>query len=908
MFISISSKIYSKSWILMVMCLHHTTGLWYNRPQFSSCASWNSNGITFANESTFGRFPHGLFVDINNTVYAGSWFNSIVKVWYNGSSTSVRTITNGIHYPYGLFASKDGDIYIDNGARNSQVDKWTSNATYGVRVMNISNPCWGLFIDTNNSLYCSLDRLHMVIKVDLNKNSMIPITVAGNGSAGSTSLLLNDPNGIFVDTEFTLYVAECGNNRIQRFSLGDPNGTTVVGNTIPGTISLKCPTSIIIDGNGFLFIMDSRNHRIVAQNSLGFRCIAGCSGTSGSASNQFNHAQYIAFDNYGNLFVTDKNNHRIQKFILTSNTCTTITTSVMTTSAMITSPITTSTVTDSASTKMDIKDNISLPENFDCIYIRDNVNSKYGESSAGIIPYCRRPDTTENVMINLRKCENDGEIKYFIDLLKDNIQPFTVLEWSTSIVMTEQYAAFYYKNDSKTELNGEKTFLCHCVHSSTFGRYCEYQLTHGANSFEASQNLQAMNRFQFENHQLFGNICIDGWDEENCDKLEFNECEDDEYRCNNGMCIPEEYWLDGDRDCMDWSDEIFPDDSDSWCFRTTSTIDCDEHICGYLYWSSCDNLRNLNYMCELSLKFRAWTLPNGLCWLSQDRYDDPQLNMNNTMLKNKEKYIYLIRCIFSDGLGVDCPCNAVQIVRVSYRLIVQIIAYHFENIVIHHGIYPKHIDESSQYCQSWICHQDQYQCQTGECIPLEWLCDKQWDCSDASDEEALLFINIWSFHNKNLKGLNESQTKCLQYYSNLSFSNFCVEKNEFPCLRSNVSDPLNFTKNPPCISYKKIGDDIDDCYNAYDEKNTFENTNGNILIDHYEFHLNPFSNQLLLHKKSRFFNRTDIEINHPYSIHFNIYILSNIYQLPKLLGSWRYPIYFDFLPSFRFVKILRFPT
>jgi hypothetical protein len=39
--------------------------------------------------------------------------------------------------------------------------------------------------------------------------------------------------------------------------------------------------------------------------------------------------------------------------------------------------------------------------------------------------------------------------------------------------------------------------------------------------------------------------CMYGLDEENCDKLEFNECEQDEYRCDNGMCIAEEYWLDG---------------------------------------------------------------------------------------------------------------------------------------------------------------------------------------------------------------------------------------------------------------------------------------------------------------------------------------------------------------------------
>ena len=40
--------------------------------------------------------------------------------------------------------------------------------------------------------------------------------------------------------------------------------------------------------------------------------------------------------------------------------------------------------------------------------------------------------------------------------------------------------------------------------------------------------------------------CIDGLDEENCDLLEFNECESNEYRCVDGMCIAEEYWIDGE--------------------------------------------------------------------------------------------------------------------------------------------------------------------------------------------------------------------------------------------------------------------------------------------------------------------------------------------------------------------------
>jgi hypothetical protein len=98
-----------------------------------------------------------------------------------------------------------------------------------------------------------------------------------------------------------------------------------------------------------------------------------------------------------------------------------------------------------------------------------------------------------------------------------------------------------------------------------------------------------------------------------------------------------------------------------------------------------------------------------------------------------------------------------------------------------------------------------------------------------------------------------------------------------------------------------------------------------IIIDYYEFYSNPTveihnyikhkfyllysrSIEMLSYKQTRFYNRTDIEINHPYSVHFDLYALYNNQSIPQPLGSWHYPIYFDFLPSFRLSKILRFPN
>jgi hypothetical protein len=43
--------------------------------------------------------------------------------------------------------------------------------------------------------------------------------------------------------------------------------------------------------------------------------------TPGSTPNELNSPQSIALDSYGNMFVADRNNSRIQKFILATNSC-----------------------------------------------------------------------------------------------------------------------------------------------------------------------------------------------------------------------------------------------------------------------------------------------------------------------------------------------------------------------------------------------------------------------------------------------------------------------------------------------------------------------------------------------------------------------------------------------------------
>ena len=111
---------------------------------------------------------------------------------------------------------------------------------------------------------------------------------------------------------------ECGNDRIQRFEWGQLDGQTVAGNSAAEAISLSCPIGIALDANEFLFIGDRSSVRVIGSDSNSFQCLLGCSG-SDSSSDQFNDTETLSFDSYGNLFVTDRLNGRIQKFLLTTN-------------------------------------------------------------------------------------------------------------------------------------------------------------------------------------------------------------------------------------------------------------------------------------------------------------------------------------------------------------------------------------------------------------------------------------------------------------------------------------------------------------------------------------------------------------------------------------------------------------
>jgi hypothetical protein len=293
----------------------------FNQPKLCPNATWNPNAITFATNSTVGSSPRSIFIINNNTIIVPSQTNGQILIWSNGSSNPPSIIRANLLSPWNVFVTIDDQILTDNNLPSSRIDRWTLNGTLLDSPMSICSGCAGLFVDINSDLYCSQYTRHQVLKKSLNDQNKAIVIAAGTGCNGSSSYMLSLPNGIFVTENLDLYVADWENNRVQLFRSGELNGTTVAGATVAGTITLYHPISIILDADGYLFILDGGNSRVVRSGLYGFRCLVGCSGSSGASSDQLFWPEAMSFDIDGNLFVTDTYNHRIQKFMLSNNNC-----------------------------------------------------------------------------------------------------------------------------------------------------------------------------------------------------------------------------------------------------------------------------------------------------------------------------------------------------------------------------------------------------------------------------------------------------------------------------------------------------------------------------------------------------------------------------------------------------------
>lgn len=277
--------------------------------------------MTVANSTVVGSLPYGIFVDRNNTVYITATSFNRALVWFDGDAQPSISISVDTFQPAAVFAAADGAIYVDNGNARFRVDRWSRNATNRTVALFVNVLCSNLFVDIDGNLYCSLTYYHTVVKKPPTINANDSSIVAGNGNIGNTRHMLHTPRGIFVDLQLHLYVADCDNNRIQFYSPGSATGMTIVGNGSPNGTILDRPMGIWFDTNERMYILEYGNNRVVRVGSNGVQCIVACTGMLGTRADQLHLPWTFSFDSYGNIFVLDHMNSRVQKFLIDSQSC-----------------------------------------------------------------------------------------------------------------------------------------------------------------------------------------------------------------------------------------------------------------------------------------------------------------------------------------------------------------------------------------------------------------------------------------------------------------------------------------------------------------------------------------------------------------------------------------------------------
>ena len=153
--------------------------------------------------------------------------------------------------------------------------------------------------------------------------------LAGSGSDGFADgagavAQFHHPEGVAVDAEGNILVADWGNDRVRKIT---PDGTvsTLAGSGSYGfadgagaAAQFNEPRGIAVDGKGNILVADYHNHRVRKITPDGTVSTLAGSGRKGfadgaGAAAQFNGPRGVAVDGDGRIIITDSDNHRVRQ-------------------------------------------------------------------------------------------------------------------------------------------------------------------------------------------------------------------------------------------------------------------------------------------------------------------------------------------------------------------------------------------------------------------------------------------------------------------------------------------------------------------------------------------------------------------------------------------------------------------
>jgi DNA-binding beta-propeller fold protein YncE len=226
--------------------------------------------------------------------------------------------------PRGVALAPDGSIYVAD-SRNNRIQKfdgmgklllaWGSLGSLDAKTANPGtfNEPWGVAVAADGSVYVSDTWNHRIQKFDANGKFLQMWGIFGQAE---TPDAFWGPRAIAIDGQGRVYVADTGNKRIVVF---DANGQSlnVIGGagTDPGQFDE--PVGLAVTSDGTLYVADTWNQRIqqfkynAAGNTYDFVRQWAISAWFGQS---IDNKPFIALDPKGRLYVTDPEGYRVLVF------------------------------------------------------------------------------------------------------------------------------------------------------------------------------------------------------------------------------------------------------------------------------------------------------------------------------------------------------------------------------------------------------------------------------------------------------------------------------------------------------------------------------------------------------------------------------------------------------------------